>query len=273
MGGLIIERKPPKIPVQGATHNFLSSGILLQNLVSFPSALGGLYIKSTAELTRGSLIILAADTQSLLFSPMKLLFEHSFMLAWARETHSAPDWGSAWVSWSSDSEGKHLPKPHGFLQLFPYSSKFWNVAICPKWESWRLTRSLFGRQSWGESSGAFSDFLFPGSFIFQRKKKIGLFPMPEKLFLSLCSSWRGGNSRSGVTCSRKPSWLSLGRVHSSLVSAHRATLCSLFLSLTVSYPALLCTQLPHSLDFVLFYNWDSILSSIVSWAFRTMSTI
>lgn len=67
-------------------------------------------------------------------------------------------------------------------------------------------------QSYGESSGAFSDFLFPGSFIFQREKgKIGLFPMPEKLFLSLCSSWWGGNRRSGVTCSAKPSWLSLSR--------------------------------------------------------------
>lgn len=176
MRKLIIERKPPKISVQGASHNSLSSGILLQNLASFPNVFfggwgWGLYIKSTAELTMGSLIILAADTQSLLFSPVKLLFEHSFMLAWARETHSAPDWGSTWVLWSSDSEGKHLPKPHGFLQLFPYTSKFWNGAICPKWESWRHTSSLFGCQSWGEFSEAFSDCLSPGSFIFQRKKK------------------------------------------------------------------------------------------------------
>lgn len=211
----------------------------------------------------GSSIILAVDTQSL-FSPVKLLFEHSFMLAWARETHSAPDWGSTWVLWSSDSEGKHLPKPHGFLQLFPYTSKFWNGAICPKWESWRHTSSLFGCQSWGESSEAFSDCLSPGSFIFQRKKNDRSISYAwEVVSIPFLLLTRGKLQVRYYLL--QEAWDEF--------TAHRAMLCSLFLSLTVSYPALLCTQLPHSLDSVLLCNWDSILSSIVLLAFRTMSTI
>ena len=84
--------KLSKISVQGSTHSFLKSGILLlgtpTSLLQF-QVLRGLYYNSTTEFRKVRLIIPASDTQSLHFSLLKLRFEQGFILAGARETHSA----------------------------------------------------------------------------------------------------------------------------------------------------------------------------------------
>lgn len=133
------------------------------------------------------LIIPASDTQCLHFSPPKLRFEQGFILAGAREIHSASAWGSAWVLWSSDSGGRHPPKPHGFLHFFLYSSNFRTGVRGPNLDAGDIEVLFLAMSQGGHSLGLSQTSFSQEASIFQRKK-FGSSCTWRALLISFCSS-------------------------------------------------------------------------------------
>lgn len=151
------ETKASKNSVQGSTDSFLNPGI---QLCYCSKSFGGHILMALLNLERWSWYSSLRHTHSLHVSPLEFRFEHGFILAGARETHFASARRSAWVLWSSDSAGKHLPNPHGFLHIFfSYSSNFWMQEM-PKSRGLETQRFSFDH-GWRKASlWAFSDFLF-----------------------------------------------------------------------------------------------------------------
>ena len=172
---LVVEHnktKASKILIQDSTHSFLileSHSWVPPITLLLLQVLWGSYTNGTIEFREVKLIIPASDTQSLHFSLLEFRFEHGFILAGAGETHSVSAQHSAGVLWSSDSEGKHLPNPHGFLHIFFPTTVIFECMRYTNQEGWRHRDSLLTMGQGGHLY-KLSQTFFSGSFNPPRKE-------------------------------------------------------------------------------------------------------